>query len=115
MGNFCWAKLILNLRSQMSGIAPSDECKLEYAKIHTSKAFWGVFEIKDRKTVECTHISTSERPADAAAFAAAWPEVVDYVTENLLDASAYIVVEVKSLDGDGKECSKLEIISWCPD
>lgn len=98
----------------MSGISPSDECLQKYNVVKT-KGGWGVFEIQDEKTVECTH-SALKAGCDTADFKdEGWGQIEEYCAENLMARAAYIVSEFRYTTEDGRDANKLVLISWCPE
>jgi len=99
----------------MSGISPSDDAKAKYQLVKTGKQSFGIFQIQDEKTVECTHAGDKYEKGTAEFEAECWATVCTYVEENLADHPAYIVAPFKFTTTDGREGEKLVLISWCPE
>lgn len=104
----------------MSGICPSDDAKKAYLKVKLGKSAFGVFEIQDEKSVECTYLAekaTFEKGTEFTDYEShTWQHIVAYVEENLKDKAAYVVTDIKfETKDEGRQVQKLTMISWCPE
>lgn len=99
----------------MSGISPSEDAKTKYGQVKTGKNAFGVFEIKDEKTVECTHLEDKIDSTPESFEENVWAKLTSYAEENLAKSPAYIIAPFKYTTEDGREAEKLVLISWCPE
>ena len=101
----------------MSGITPTAECKEQYLKVKKGDASFGVFEIAD-PDVNCKYLHTQWKPdgrfGEFKSDEEGYPALIKYVTENLMEQAAYIVVSLCYQDGE-RDLNKLVMISWCPE
>jgi len=112
----------------MSGISPSADASEKYKMVKTGQSNFGVFCINDAQdSVECFYKDTKDESEskkvagglsddDVKKFKEdKWPALEKYAEENLGAKAAYIIAEFLHNSSDGRACSKLVLISWCPE
>merc|ERR1719310_430989 len=104
----------------MSGINPSDEALAAFGKVKTSKAEWAVFEVVNEKSVECvqSYEKGYSKQDKATNFAETYSELEKYILENFNKEGerkpCFVVVDFQFKTGDGRDTSKLLLLSWNP-